>query len=115
MDYSKYLGTWVNTLKTGQTMIKFRLYEAQGNLMMETETTFSPKRWENIFLSTYGEEKDPGKFVAFEARYASEAIESLFCANENKGLMVIGGLHKVTSASGQKAYFTREFFVKSER
>ena len=112
MDYSKYLGTWVNTFPQGHTIAQFRLFEQNGALMMETETTGHPKHWGSTSALPFSFEKDPGKFAAFEARFELDHTEAHLCVNESKGLLIVSAFHHTRPESGKKPFFTREFFYK---
>ncbi len=113
MDYSKYLGLWVNTYQQGHTISQFRLYEKDGQLMIETETTFKPNNWGSTRAFPFGYASAPDKFAAFEAHYALETTDSRLQVYENKGLLIVAGFHHTKPVSGKQAFFTREFFLKA--
>ena len=112
MDYSNFLGTWMNTLRKGHTIDYFRLFEDEGALMIEVQKSGSVSSWGKAPMQLFWTEKEPQKITAFEAKYDLGETEHNLSIYENKGLMVVATFHRIKDNSDRKPFFTREFFIK---
>lgn len=111
MDYKKYLGNWANTLQTDNMISRFRLFEENGAVMIETEVAGGTEPWGTAPIRLFGLPQDPDKITAFDARYDLRETEHYLCINDSKGLLVVAGFHSGKAAAGNLV-FTREFFYK---
>lgn len=113
MQYEKYLGLWINTLRENHTIARFTLFEEDGRVMMETEVTGSEKSWGKTPVALLGQEGNPEKIIAFEVCYEMPQATYQLSIYDSKGLLVVGAAHITKEGSGRKSIFTREFFYKA--
>lgn len=113
MDYSKFLGTWMNTYRSGHVIDQFKLIEENGTLMIQVQVSGTTNSWGRVPAKIYVAANMPDKIAGFEVLYDLEASRHLLSINENKGLLVAAGFHNDKKNTDRQPYFSREFFYKT--
>ena len=110
-------GTWVNTKKNSQCILKVVITADAETLWVRTFGVDRPKPndWGVVSLQAiYWTKPGAQSTIAYTAHYDFDHKEVYLDVNVSKGLMVIASQHLFTDASGRSNYFCREFYRKFE-
>ena len=115
IDFSYYLGSWINSYDKARVIGAFRLYEENEQLMISingSETGFYSGDWGSQPVKHYSYSPTTNDIVAFQARFEMEGMEAVLAMNENKGLLIIAGYFTFKDEDKRSSCFVREFFFK---
>ena len=115
VDYSKFLGVWINTYTETKGITQFRFYEQEGQLMVEAqgaEGGVCPGDWGSVPAYAYAYKPHMTEAYAFRVDFKMESGNALLAMNENKGLIVIAGYWSYNQDSDQSDHLIREFYYK---
>ena len=108
VDFSRFLGTWVNSNADTQWFKKFTLSGKDGRYAIRVQCAQEPHDWGEAEVRTYWD--NIGE-LAFCAHYDLGHMDSLLAANANKGLFVIAAFHHFKNDPDRENFLCREFYV----
>lgn len=115
IDFSYYLGKWINSYDKARVIGEFKLYEENGKLMINvngSQTGFHPGEWGSQPVRHHSYGPDTNDIVAFQTRFERDDMEAFLAINENKGLLIIAGFFTFKDNDERSSCFVREFFFK---
>ena len=115
IDFSYYLGRWVNSYDKARGISEFTLFENNGELQVSingSKTGFYPGSWGTELVRYHAYAPDMYEIVAFQARFDMEDVEAFLALNENRGLIVIACYFTFKNEDERSDCFVREFFYK---
>jgi hypothetical protein len=115
VDFSYYLGKWVNTYDKARIIRGFTLSESDGKLKITVDGSakgYYPGDWGTSPVQHFAYAPDMNDIVAFQSEFDLKDFHALLSINENKGLLVIAGSFTFKNSDLGSDFFVREFFYK---
>jgi hypothetical protein len=112
VDVAPVLGTWWNTDKATEGVVRLELREHGGALRVHAFGAGEPGPydWGEIAGTIYAANAGSRAGMAFSAVYDFGFAETILAAYTKSGILVLDTFNTFKDGSGRSHYFTREFF-----
>ena len=115
IDFSHYIGTWINTYEQSRNIASFELTDDNGQLVMRAtgvEGGNTPGDWGNAPCRPLAYSPEKKAAVAFFTTYELQEMDVKLSVNSNKGILIIAGSCFWKDGSDRADYFFREFYFQ---
>lgn len=114
IDPAPLLGTWLNTDKESQGIVRIVAAVREGGFTIRAFGSGSPEPidWGEVRADVYADSAGSQGAAAFGAFYDHGFLRTHLQAKVNRGVLVVAMFNQFTDGSGRSSYFNREFYYR---
>ena len=117
IDFSKLLGTWVNTYENSRGIERVVITEEEGKIGIRcfgVDGGILPGDWGMTHATPLAKTPEKAEVVAFKGEYKKDDFDAFLAVNDNKGLLIIAAYFYFKVDNGMNDFFAREFYYLAD-